>query len=156
MDKKRQVFRLVFFGCSCQARTDDNFGQKHCHLASSINLLARFCVSSDNRPPFFRHWRRSGSVQLTASAVNLVQTTIGTKRTKKKARTPFGVRAFLAAPVRLELTTTRLTAECSTDWAKEQYILVFAGFLWLFNSGFPLLLNICKKRGRFPLLFAFD
>ena len=106
---------LPRYGCSCQARTDDNFGQKHCHLASSINLLARFCVSSDNRPPFFRHWRRSGSVQLTASAVNLVQTTIGTKRTKKKARTPFGVRTFLAAPVRLELTTTRLTAECSTD-----------------------------------------
>ena len=27
----------------------------------------------------------------------------------------------MAPPVGLEPTTTRLTAECSTDWAKEEY-----------------------------------
>ena len=46
---------------------------------------------------------------------------------KTQAKKP----AFLAPPVGLEPTTTRLTAECSTDWAKEEYIcrrrLIFPG-----------------------------
>ena len=29
----------------------------------------------------------------------------------------------MAPPVGLEPTTTRLTAECSTDWAMEEYII---------------------------------
>ena len=32
---------------------------------------------------------------------------------------------FLAAPDRLELTTLRLTAECSTDWAKGQFGILY-------------------------------
>ena len=33
---------------------------------------------------------------------------------------------FIAPPVGLEPTTLRLTAECSTDWAKEEYFLVLS------------------------------
>ena len=43
------------------------------------------------------------------------------KNAKKKEPTLWTVLSFLAPPVRLELTTLRLTAACSTDWAKEEY-----------------------------------
>ena len=42
------------------------FGQKHCPLASSINLLARLCVFSDSIAPFFSHRERSQSVHSQA------------------------------------------------------------------------------------------
>ena len=65
-----------------------------------------------------------------------------------KKRTKRLLRSFLAAPVRLELTTTRLTAECSTDWAKEQYLFFsFKGLLcdWgLFNNSRVLSWSLCK------------
>ena len=39
------------------------FGQKYCPLASSMNLLARLCISSDSNAPFFSHCERSHSVR---------------------------------------------------------------------------------------------
>ena len=39
------------------------FGQKYCPLASSMNLLARLCISSDSNAPFFSHRERSHSVR---------------------------------------------------------------------------------------------
>ncbi len=50
------------------------FGQKHCRLVSSINLLARLCVSSDSNAPFFVHRTRSRSVhELSLRPINIVQ-----------------------------------------------------------------------------------
>ena len=40
----------------------------------------------------------------------------------KTKRIPFGIRFVLAPQVGLEPTTLRLTAACSTDWAKEEYL----------------------------------
>ena len=42
-------------------------------------------------------------------------------KNKKNPQT-YCLRVFVAPPVGLEPTTTRLTAECSTDWAKEEYL----------------------------------
>ena len=46
------------------------------------------------------------------------------KSEKVRSKNPerFRIQDFLAPPVGLEPTTLRLTAACSTDWAKEEYV----------------------------------
>ena len=45
-------------------------------------------------------------------------------RKQNETTNPFGlVVSFLAPPVGLEPTTSRLTVECSTGWAKEEYLI---------------------------------
>ena len=46
-------------------------------------------------------------------------------RYKKTRHIIWCVLSFMAPPVRLERTTLRLTAACSTDWAKEEYIRMY-------------------------------
>ena len=59
---------------------------------------------------------------ITAQQYNLPQANITEKTTCRNKS------FFLAPPVGLEPTTTRLTAACSTDWAKEEYLSP-SGFL---------------------------
>ena len=43
---------------------------------------------------------------------------------RKRPHITYVTWGFQTPPVGLEPTTLRLTAECSTDWAKEEYLIV--------------------------------
>ena len=62
---------------------------------------------------------------------------------------------FMAAPVRLELTTLGLTVRCSTDWAKGQYWILETGYTTrdascgvLFGDPWENRTPVCGVRGR--------
>ena len=61
--RRLDLLSLAVFCFAFAHNRRTTFGQKYCPLASSMNLLARLCISSDSNAPFFSHCERSHSVR---------------------------------------------------------------------------------------------
>ena len=107
---KGEQYRCKNFLVIFQLRWSDIFVKTKVILKPSVSVILYLPLNCA------KHNITRRKPNITAQQYNLPQANITEKTTCRNKS------FFLAPPVGLEPTTLRLTAACSTDWAKEEYV----------------------------------